>query len=65
VALLGPDGCAEAEQKVHGPFHDPQVDAPNVLRVLAGPTRRLFSRATSLLGHKCVSFYSGSVEAPQ
>jgi uncharacterized protein involved in outer membrane biogenesis len=65
VALLSPDGCAEAEQKVHGSFRDPKVDTPSVLGVLAGPTRRLFSRATSLLGHKCVSFYSGSVEAPQ
>jgi uncharacterized protein involved in outer membrane biogenesis len=65
LALLGPDGCAEAQQKVHGSFLEPKADAPSMLKTLAGPTRRLLSKATGLLGNKCVSFYSGSVEAPQ
>jgi AsmA family/AsmA-like C-terminal region len=65
LALVDPEGCAEAQQTVHGSFLEPKADAPSVLRALAGPTRRLFSKATSLLGNKCVSFYSGSVEAPQ
>jgi uncharacterized protein involved in outer membrane biogenesis len=65
LALLSPDGCAVAQQKVHGSFLQPDVDAPSLLRALTSPTRRLLSKATSLLGNKCVSFYSGSVEAPQ
>jgi uncharacterized protein involved in outer membrane biogenesis len=64
VALVNREGCAEAEQKVHGPFLKPEVDAPNALKVLAAPTRHLLDKATSLLGHKCISFYAGSVEAP-
>jgi hypothetical protein len=34
-------------------------------RTLTGPTRRLLSKATNLPGHKCVPFYSGTVEAPK
>jgi uncharacterized protein involved in outer membrane biogenesis len=64
VALLDPAGCPEAEQKVRGSFARPEVAEPSVLKTLAGPTRHLFGKATSLLGHKCVSFYSGSVEPP-
>jgi len=65
LALLSPEGCVQVEQQVRGPFSAPEVKPPGMLKTLTGPTRRLLGKATSLLGHKCVSFYSGTVEAPK
>jgi AsmA family len=64
VAVLDDQGCARVQQKVHGRFGSPEIDKPNVLMALSGPARRLVTRAKSLLGGHCETFYSGSLAAP-
>jgi hypothetical protein len=61
VALIDAKGCPRVLQKIRGPFLSRQVEKPSVLRALAGPTRRLFTQARSLLGGQCDGFYAGSV----
>jgi hypothetical protein len=67
VAVLNPSGCATMEQKVHGPFSDPQIDKPNVVTSLAGPAVHLLKKAEHLLGagSHCQVFYTGSLPPPQ
>jgi uncharacterized protein involved in outer membrane biogenesis len=65
VALIDAKGCPRVLQKIRGPFLSPQVERPSVLRALAGPTRRLFTQARSLLGGQCAVFYAGSVALPR
>lgn len=64
VALIDVKGCSKVQQKIHGPFMQPEVEQPNVLATLAGPTARLLKRAKKLLGGKCEVFYVGSVAPP-
>ena len=64
VALIDTKGCARVQQKIHGPFRQPQVEKPNVLRALAGPTAKLLRQAKDLFGGSCEVFYAGSVVAP-
>jgi AsmA protein len=64
VALIDTKGCARVQQKIHGPFRQPQVEKPNVLRSLAGPTAKLIRQAKELFGGSCEVFYAGSVVAP-
>ena len=65
VALIDAKGCARVQQKIRGPFLNPQVEKPTVLRALAGPTRGLFTQARSLLGGQCEVFYAGSIAPPR
>ena len=65
VALIDAKGCARVQQKIRGPFLNPQVEKPTVLRALAGPTRRLLTQARSLLGGQCEVFYAGSIAPPR
>ncbi len=68
VALIDSNGCAKVRQKVRGPFSNPVVERPGVLASLAGPVRKLLSKARALLPgtrERCVVFYSGSVAAPK
>jgi len=65
VALVDSQGCVRVEQKVHGPFRDPQVEKPNVVTAVAGPARKLINKAKSLFGAKCAVFYAGAVAPPQ
>ncbi|MFI4866564.1 MAG: AsmA family protein [Steroidobacterales bacterium] len=66
VAVLNSQGCATVEQKVHGPFSNPDVEKPNVLISLAGPALHLIRKATHALGGgHCQVFYSGSLPPPQ
>ncbi len=44
IALLDDAGCARIEQVVRGPFRDPVIEKPNVLRALAGPVRTLLQK---------------------
>jgi hypothetical protein len=37
IALIDDKGSARAEQKIHGTFHEPVVDKPNILQTLGGP----------------------------
>jgi uncharacterized protein involved in outer membrane biogenesis len=65
VALVGPKGCVRVEQKIHGPFSNPDVEKPNVVTALTGPARKLVNKGRNLLGAKCSVFYVGVVAAPQ
>ena len=65
VALIDAKGCSRVQQKIRGPFRQPQVEKPNVLTALAGPTTRLLKEAKELLGGQCKVFYAGSVAPPQ
>ena len=64
VALIDTQGCAIAQQKIHGPFDRPEVEKPNILISAAGPALSLLRRAKSLFGGKCDVFYAGSVAPP-
>ena len=64
VALIDNHGCARAKQKIRGPFSQPEVEKPDVLRTLTGPARALAREAKDLFGGKCEVFYAGSVEPP-
>jgi AsmA protein len=61
VALIDAKGCPRIEQKVRGPFREPVVEKPSVLKALAGPARKLFQQAKGLFGGQCEVFYAGSV----
>ena len=65
VAWIDAQGCAVAQQKIHGPFGKPEVEKPNVLISLAGPALTLLRQARSLFGGKCDVFYAGSVTPPR
>ena len=65
VAWIDAQGCAVAQQKIHGPFGKPEVEKPNVLISLAGPALTLLRQARSLFGGKCDVFYAGSVAPPR
>ncbi|MGC1817705.1 MAG: AsmA family protein [Casimicrobiaceae bacterium] len=65
VAWIDAQGCAMAQQKIHGPFGKPEVEQPNVLLSLAGPALKLLRQAKSLFGGKCDVFYAGSVAPPR
>ena len=64
VALIDDKGCARVKQRIHGPFRQPEVEKPDVLSVLTGPTRKLLERAKDLFGNECDVFYAGSVVPP-
>jgi uncharacterized protein involved in outer membrane biogenesis len=66
VAVINARGCATVEQKVHGPFSNPDVEKPNVLISLAGPALHLIRKASHALGGgHCEAFYTGSLPPPQ
>jgi uncharacterized protein involved in outer membrane biogenesis len=65
VALVGPKGCVRVQQKIHGPFRNPEVEKPNVVTTVTGPVRKLINKGKRLLGEKCTVFYSGSVAPPK
>lgn len=66
VALIDVKGCAEAQQKIRGPFRKPVVEQPSVLSSLSGPVLRLLTEGRELfLGIECEVFYAGSVAPPK
>jgi AsmA protein len=65
VALVDAKGCVRVEQKIHGSFHKPDIEKPNVVTAITGPARKLLNKGKSLFGAKCVVFYSGSVQPPK
>jgi AsmA protein len=65
VALVSAQGCVRVAQKIHGSFRQPEVDKPNVVTAITGPARSLINKGKTLLGAKCVVFYSGAVAAPK
>ena len=65
VAVVDSNGCAMIQQTLSGPFDQPLVHKPNILRSLAGPVLQLLEKGESLLGSgSCTVFYSGAVPAP-
>lgn len=64
VALIDDKGCARVKQRIHGPFRQPEVEKPDFLSALTGPTRKLLERAKDLFGNECDVFYAGSVVPP-
>jgi uncharacterized protein involved in outer membrane biogenesis len=65
LAVIGADGCAKAQQKIHGTFQNPVVENPNVLESLAGSAVNLYKQGRGLFpGGACEVFYAGSVAAP-
>ena len=65
MALIDAKGCAKVRQKIRGPFQNPVVEKPSILKSLAGPALRLLKKGRDLfLGEQCEVFYTGSVAAP-
>jgi AsmA protein len=66
VALIDARGCATVQQKMHGTFHKPVVDKPNILQSLSGPAIKLLKKGKNVLtGTECDVFYTGSVAPPK
>jgi AsmA protein len=66
VALIDARGCAKVQQEMHGTFHNPVVEKPNILQSLSEPTLKLLRKGKNYLtGAECDVFYSGSVAPPK
>jgi AsmA protein len=66
VAVLDKQGCAVYSEKVHGPFHEPQIEKENVFRSIAGSVLNPLEDAVNFFqGEACAVFYSGSVAQPK
>lgn len=65
VAVLDGEGCAVVEQRLTGPFTDPEVKKPNFLLTVAGPLLELIERGVATITDSdCEAFYNGSVAQP-
>jgi AsmA protein len=65
-ALIDAKGCAKVRQRIRGTFQNPVVEAPNTLKSIAGPVRRLLKQVRGLFpGGECEVFYAGSVASPK
>ena len=65
VAVVDADGCAVVEQQITGPFHDPEIQKPNVLVAVTGPMLDLVQRGVRAITNRdCDTFYSGSLPHP-
>lgn len=66
VALIDAKGCAAVRQKIHGPFRNPVVEKPNILKSLTGPVFKLLKKGRELFSDgECEVFYAGSVAPPK
>ncbi len=67
VALVDASGCANARQKVSGPFSKPMADQSSIL-LPVGPLLTLLDSAKALFSggrDKCEVFYRGSLPSPK
>ncbi len=65
VAVIDSDGCAVVEQRITGPFHEPEIERPNVLVAVTGPMLDLVKRGVrAITGGDCETFYTGSMPHP-
>ncbi|MGM0768497.1 MAG: AsmA family protein [Pseudomonadota bacterium] len=65
VAVIDAEGCAVVEQQITGPFHDPEIDKPNVLVAVTGPMIDLVQRGVqAITDSDCETFYTGSMPHP-
>jgi uncharacterized protein involved in outer membrane biogenesis len=66
VALIDARGCVKVQQEMHGTFHKPVVEKPNILQSLSEPALKLLRKGKNYLtGTECDVFYSGSVAPPK
>jgi AsmA protein len=66
VAVIDANGCATVRQVIRGPFGEPEVEKPRILRSLAGPVLKLYRQTRGLFpAGPCEVFYSGSVAHPE
>ncbi len=66
LALIDHQGCAEVQQKISGPFENPSVQQPSIIKSVAGPVLKLLEKGRKLLpGSGCRVIYSGSVAPPR
>jgi uncharacterized protein involved in outer membrane biogenesis len=66
VAVLDKRGCAVYSEKVHGPFHKPQIEKESIFKSIAGSVLKPLGNAWKFIqGEKCTVFYSGSVAQPE
>ncbi len=65
VAVVDGDGCPVIEQRITGPFQEPDVEQPNFLVTVAGPFLDLLERGVqAITGEDCDVFYEGSIAHP-
>lgn len=65
VAVIDKDGCAVVEQRISGPFRQPEIEQPNFLEAAAGPILDLVKRGVrKITGGDCEVFYTGSIPHP-
>ncbi len=65
VAVLDRDGCAVVEQRITGPFREPEIGRPNFLVAAAGPLLDFIRRGVrKITGADCEVFYTGSISHP-
>ncbi|MEP1214041.1 MAG: AsmA-like C-terminal region-containing protein [Marinobacter sp.] len=65
VAVVDSEGCAVVEQQITGPFHEPEIERPNVLVTVTGPMLDLVERGVqAITNEECETFYAGAVEHP-
>lgn len=65
VAVVDPDGCAVVEQRITGPFGEPEIEQPNFLVAVSGPMLDLVKRGIqAITDDDCEIFYTGSMSHP-
>lgn len=66
VAVVDREGCVIVEQKITGPFRDPEIEQPNFLVTVVGPLLDLVKRGVeAITDNDCDPFYTGSIPHPQ
>lgn len=66
VAIIDAKGCTKVRQKIRGPFQEPVVEKPSILKSLVGPALNLLKKARAIFpGKPCEVFYAGSVAPPK
>lgn len=65
VAVVDAEGCAVVEQRITGPFHNPEIEKPNVLVAVTSPMLDLVRRGVQAITNtECDNFYNGSMPHP-
>ncbi len=65
VAVIDRDGCAVVEQRITGPFREPEIEQPNFLLAAAGPIIDFVKRGVrKITGAECDVVYAGAIPHP-
>jgi uncharacterized protein involved in outer membrane biogenesis len=66
VAVLDAKGCAKLQQRITGPFRNPQVDKVSALKAVMLPILGMFEKTRKLVDRsECKPFYTGTVPQPK